>query len=119
MSHINSSGTGGGGGGGGVVLLNVTEVTFAQSPYTVVPGDAFIGVDTTGGPVTIVFPTNPPVGVTYIVKDIASNADVNNITLTDVSGTDSFDNTVGSYVMNTENQSADLIYVGGGNYYIW
>lgn len=119
MSHINSSGTGGGGGGGGVVLLNVTEVTFAQSPYTVVPGNAFIGVDTTAGPVTLVFPTNPPVGTTYYIKDVGSQAEVNNITLTDVSGTDFFDNVVGSYVMNTENQSVSLIYFGTGNYYVW
>ena len=118
MSHINSGGAGGGG-SNGVLFLNVVDITFAQSPYTALETDAFIGVDTTAGAVTIRFPSNPPVGTTFFIKDTGSQAEVNSITLTDVAGIDYFDNVLGSYVMNTENQSANLIYIGSGNYYIW
>lgn len=119
MSHITSIGSSGGGGGTGLLTLNVTLISAADSPYAVLSTDAFIGVDSTGGTVRILLPSNPAVGTTFFIKDVGGQAEVNNITLTDVGGVDSYDNTFGNYVMNTEYQGVNLIYTGSNNYYIW
>lgn len=119
MSHISSSGSGGGGGGTGVLKLNVTNVTFADSPYAVLSTDSFLAVDTTGGEVRLLVPSNPAVGTTFFIKDVGGQAEVNNIVITDVGGVDSYDNTFGNYTMNSEYQGVNLIYTGSNNYYIW
>jgi len=116
MSHINS---GGAGGGGGLLELNVKLINNTNSPYVVATNDTFIGVDTTAGVVTLLLPTNPSIGRSFIIKDVGGQAEVNNITITDISGADSYDNTFGNYVMNTELQGVNIIYTGSNNYYIW
>lgn len=118
MSHISSSGSGGGG-GSGVLTLNVVLITTAQSPYAVLLTDSFIGVDSSAGPVTVLLPSNPAVGTTFVIKDVGGQAEVNNITLTDINGVDSYDNTFGNYIINTEYQSVNLIYTGSNDYYLW
>jgi hypothetical protein len=59
-----------------------TAVTFAQSPYTVLPTDYLLEVDTTGGAVNIqtaasASRANKP----FTVKDIAGNSAVNAISV--------------------------------------
>ena len=116
MSHINSSGSGSI--IPGTVVLNVTTVVFAQSPYTVLPTDEFIGVSTAGGPITILLPNAPLVGRTYIVKDIDGFASTDNITVTTVGGVDLIDSAT-SVIMNTDFESNSFIYGGSSNYYIY
>lgn len=103
--------------GGGA--LPVTLIDNTDSPYAVLTADYFIGVDTTAGAVTLLFQNNPAVGTSYIVKDVGGQAEVNNITITTISGLQNFDNTSGNYIMNTEYQSVNLVYVGSSNYYIY
>jgi len=117
MSHISSSG-GGGGGTPGELILHVTLITSAQSPYTVLLTDSFIGVDTSGGPVTVLLPDFPVLGRTFIIKDDSGNAATNNITVTTVSGIDSIDG-ISSFTMNTNLQAAQFIYAALGTYYIY
>jgi len=116
MSHINNAASSSP--IPGTVVLNVTYVVFGQSPYTVLPTDDFIAVNTTGGPVTILLPNAPLVGRTYVVKDSVSNAATNNITVTTVGGIDDIDGAT-TTVINTNFESLQFIYGGSGNYYIY
>lgn len=116
MSHINNAGSGGGGTGGAV--YNVTLISVANSPYTVLTTDEFIGVNTTGGQVTVKLPNSPSVGTYFIIKDIAGGAAVNNILVTTVGGVDSIDGT-SVVTMNTAYESLEFIYTGTGDYYIF
>lgn len=68
-----------------------TQVNFAQSPYTVLPTDYLIEVDTSGGAVQI----QTAAGATrnnleFTVKDINGHASTNNISVLK-SGTDTID----------------------------
>ena len=117
MSHISSSG-GSGGSTPGQLILNVTLITFADSPYTVLSTDSFIGVNSSGGAVTIFLPDFPTVGKTFIVKDDSGNAAANNIMISTVSGLDSIDGAT-SFTMNTNLQSAQFIYASLGTYYVY
>lgn len=59
-----------------------TSVTFAQSPYTVLPTDYLLEVDTTGGAVSIQTAASASRGnKPFTVKDIAGNAAVNAISV--------------------------------------
>lgn len=59
-----------------------TPVTFAQSPYTVLPTDYLLEVDTTGGAVSIQTAASASRGnKPFTVKDIAGNAAVNAISV--------------------------------------
>ena len=117
MSHISSSG-GSGGSTPGQLVLNVTLITFADSPYTVLPTDAFIGVNSSGCPVQVYLPDFPTIGRTFVVKDDSGNAAANNITVTTVSGVDAIDG-ITNFTMNTNLQSAQFIYASLGTYYVY
>src|SRR6185436_18873787 len=59
-----------------------TAVTFAQSPYTVLPTDYLLEVNTTGGPVVIQTQASASRGnKPFTVKDIAGNSSVNAISV--------------------------------------
>lgn len=59
-----------------------TPVTFAQSPYTVLPTDYLLEVDTTGGAVSIQTAASASRGnKPFTVKDVAGNAAVNAISV--------------------------------------
>lgn len=65
---------------------NVTQITVADSPYAVAPLDVFIGVDSSGGAVTV----NLPPAASYLgrvieVYDVSGTASANTITI-DASG---------------------------------
>jgi hypothetical protein len=94
--------------------LYFTYVDVTMSPYTVLFDDVYLSVDTSGGPVTILFPDAAYTGEPYIVKDRTGNASTNHITITTVSGTDTFDG-VTSFVMDTAYQS--ISFVGNGTSY--
>lgn len=64
-----------------------TPVNFAMSPYTPVPADVILLVDTSGGAVSIVMPLAAARGELGLeVKDVTGNADPNNITITFTGG---------------------------------
>jgi len=60
---------------------NYTTVNFAASPYTVLASDYYISVDSSAGPVSLVFPS-PVLKQQWIVKDRTGSAATNNISLT-------------------------------------
>lgn len=63
-----------------------TNVTHAQSPYTVLAGDEYISVDCSGGVVSLLFPNAPTANRTWVVKDRTGSASTSNISITTVGG---------------------------------
>lgn len=67
--------------GSGLVVA-VTSVNNAASPYTVLGTDYFISVDSSGGAVTVTLPAATGLaGRTYVIRDTGGAAAVNNITI--------------------------------------
>jgi hypothetical protein len=59
-----------------------TTVSFAQSPYAVLPTDTFLLVDPSGGPIEIDLPASALRSGAYLsIKDSTGNAQTNNITI--------------------------------------
>ena len=71
--------------------FNYTNVTHAQSPYTVLITDYYISVDCSAGGVDLKFPDVPTTNRIWVVKDRTGNASVNGISLTTVSGSVTID----------------------------
>lgn len=88
-----------------------TSVNHAASPYTVLGGDEYIGVDSTAGVVSILLPNAPSTGRVFVIKDSKAQAVANNITITTVGGVVTIDGAT-SYVMKTNYQSVELIFNG-------
>jgi len=81
------------------------------SPYTVLAGDNFLSVDTSGIPITIRLP-NAPVGIqSWIIKDRSGNAAANNITVTTVGGVVLIDGNA-IYTMNTNYEAINVLWNG-------
>lgn len=88
-----------------------TGVTHLTSPYTVLLTDEYLGVDTTGGVVTIKLPNAPSTGQYWIIKDKLGDANTNNITVTTVGGAINIDGNT-SYVMNMNYQAINVLFNG-------
>lgn len=93
---------------------NYTNVTNAMSPYTAISTDYFISVDASAGPVTIKLPDAPSFHREFIIKDRLGQAFTNNITITSVSGSTTFDG-MANYFLADNFESVDLLY-SSGNY---
>lgn len=91
-----------------------TYVNVDMSPYFVLDDDVYLSVDSSGGPVTLLFPDAAFTGEPYIAKDRTGSAAINNITITTVSGIDTIDG-VTFFVMDSAYQSISLI--GNGSSY--
>ena len=64
------------------IVVAVTSVDSAASPYTVLGTDYFISVDTSGGAVTVTLPAATALaGRTFVIRDTGGAAAVNNITI--------------------------------------
>lgn len=61
--------------------VNMTVVTFGQSPYTVLGSDFLIAPDSTGGLITVTLPASPATGRKYVVIDAGGVAGANEITI--------------------------------------
>ena len=95
-------------GSGGV---NITFLTTADSPYTVLSADYYLSCDVSGGALTIEFPDAPASGRTYIIKDSMGSAIAFNITLTTVGGVVLIDGST-TFVMNTAYESVSMVFNG-------
>jgi hypothetical protein len=90
-----------------------TRVVTAAGAVTVATTDYVIIVNkTTGAATTVNLPASPATGLTFVIKDGKADAATNNITITPAAG-----NIVGSsssttYVMNSNGQSAKIVYDG-------
>lgn len=92
----------------------ITNVNSGNSPYNIIGSETFIAVDTTGGPISIVYPAFIMTAQSMTIKDSKGNAHTNNITISANSG--NFDGS-STYVINQNYQSCSLIY-DGTNYQI-
>ncbi len=110
MSQITSFG-GGGTPTPGLLILNYTFVDTADSPYTVLSTDEFIGVNSTAGVVSIRLPNSTTTGRVYIVKDNVGFAAINNITVTTAGGTVLIDGET-TCVMNSSFESLQFLFDG-------
>ncbi len=99
-------------GGSGYTYTNVNT-----SPYVVLPGDQYIGVDCSVIPITLQFPNAPATGTVFVVKDFGGFAATNNIIITSVGGAIGFDGAL-SYTMILNYQSVSLLY-DGTNYQVF
>ena len=67
------------------------NVTNAVTPYTALPTDQFISVDSSAGVVTVTLPAAPVIGRTFTIKDVGGAAATHTITVsaggtTDING---------------------------------
>ncbi len=93
-------------GGSGFTYTNVNT-----TPYIVLPADQFLGVDCSGGAITIQLPNAPTTGRIFIVKDRTGSSLANPITVTTVGGAVNIDGAT-SYVMQSAYQSIELLFDG-------
>lgn len=103
-------------GAGAITITNTGGASFAYTlvnttPYIVLPADQYLGVDSSGGIITVQFPNAPATGKIYVVKDKTGSATTNNITVTTVGGVVTIDGAT-TYVMNTNYQAIELIFNG-------
>jgi len=91
--------------------VNYTPVTHATPSYTVLATDYYLGVDVTGGAISILLPNAPATGRIFAVKDVAGLAGGTNITVTTVGGVVNIDGAT-TFVMNTAYESVQLIFNG-------
>ena len=98
-----------GGGGGG--LGDISVLTVANSPYTIVEGDQ-LAVNTSGGVVNL---TAPATGI-FAVADIGSSADLNNIVI-DFTAKNLIVNGVTYTTFNHDLNNSQLVFVDDGTNY--
>jgi len=101
---------------GGVVVGRRTKT----SAYTVAVDDHIIGVDTSGGTVTITLPDADTftAGQVFIIKDEGANAASNNITITTDTSGDKIDGS-NSVLLDSDRASVNIYTDGSANYYIY
>lgn len=86
------------------------RVVTAAGAVTLTTSDYIVVVNKASGASTVVnLPGSPTKGDNYIIKDGKGDANTNNLTVTPASG--NIDGT-GTYVMNTNYQSATVVYNG-------
>lgn len=96
---------------------NLTYTNVNTTPYVVLPTDEYLGVDSSGAPITIQLPNAPAVGRVFTIKDRTGSANVNNITVTTVGGIVNIDGAA-SYTMNTQYAAINVLF-DGATYQIW
>ena len=89
-----------------VVAVDYTNVN--TSPYTILITDYYLSVDCSGGAITLNFPNLPSANQIWIVKDRTGSAATNNITITTLGGTLTFDGST-SYVIENNYQAINVL----------
>ncbi len=93
----------------GADLLAYTNVN--TTPYVVLTTDEYLGVDCSGGAITIQLPNAPSTGRVFYIKDRTGSANTNNISVTTVGGAVNIDG-VTTYTMNTQYASINVLFDG-------
>lgn len=112
-----------GGGGGGSSTYTRTSVTNIMSPYTVLISDEIVGIDTTGGMVTVILPQISSIGgdnnyKRFYIVDEGGNASSNNITV-NTTGGDTINKQVSPMLINVSHTSISLYNNGINNWVIF
>ncbi len=97
--------------------LTITTVNHAASPYTVLSTDQFLACDPSAGAITLLLPDAPTTGRVIYIKDSTGNSTLNPISVTTVSGTDTFDGAT-TYIIGSNYQSINVIF-DGSNYEVF
>jgi len=82
-----------------------------STPYIVLPADQYMGVDSSGGAITIQLPNAPTTGRVFVVKDRAGTSLANPITVTTVGGVVTIDGAT-TFVINSAFQATNFIFNG-------
>jgi hypothetical protein len=93
-------------GGSALTYTNVNT-----TPYVVLPADQYLGVDCSGGAITIQLPNAPTTGRVFVIKDRTGSSLGNPITVTTVGGVVNIDGNP-TYTMNSAFQAISLIFDG-------
>lgn len=80
-------------------------------PYTALPTDHFISVNTSSTANTIKLPNAPSTNQTYVIKDASGNAAVHNISVTTVGGSVTIDGQT-TYTLSNNYQAISVIFSG-------
>ena len=91
--------------------LTSTYTAVNTTPYVVLTTDQFLGVDSSGGAITIQLPDAPATGRIFAVKDSTGSANTNAITVTTVGGVVLIDGAA-TYPMNTQYAAIQVIFNG-------
>lgn len=101
----------------GYQVINAIATNHAASPYTAIATDYYIGVDTSGGTVTIRLPNAPITNRTFVIKDSTGHAAASNISVTTPGGSVTFDGQT-TYTMNANYQAINVRF-NGTNYEVF
>ncbi len=101
---------------GSITITNTGGSAFTYTnvnttPYVVLPADQFLGVDCSGGIITVQLPNAPSTGRIFVIKDRTGSSRTNNITVTTVGGAVTIDGAT-TYVINSAYQSIQLLFDG-------
>jgi hypothetical protein len=88
-----------------------TYTNVNTTPYVVLPADQFLGVDCSGGVITVQLPNAPSTGRIFVVKDRTGSAGTNTITVTTVGGAVNIDGAT-SRLMILNYESLSLLFDG-------
>lgn len=92
-------------------VLDYVVVSTSTTPYVATAIDQIISIDCSGGIKTVQLPDAPSSGRWFIIKDETGSCDINNITVTTVSGIVNIDASA-SFIMNAAYESITLIFTG-------
>lgn len=91
--------------------LDLTYTNVNTTPYVVLSTDQFLGVDCSGGVITIQLPNAPGTGRVVVIKDRTGSANTNAIMVTTVGGAVNIDGAT-SYTMNTQYAAISVLFDG-------
>jgi hypothetical protein len=94
----------------GNVVLPVTSVTNAMSPYAALKSDRTILADTSTGAITVTLPASHSAGQIFEVKDSGNNAATNNITINRNGSL--IDTAASNKILSTNNEAVVLVSNG-------
>lgn len=105
-------------GAGSITIANTGGASLAYtlvntSPYVVLPADQFLGVDCSGGPITIQLPNAPSTGRIIVIKDKTGSSATNNITVTTVGGVVTIDGAT-TRVIKLNFEALNVLFDGTG-----
>jgi hypothetical protein len=94
------------------IVAPVMNYTPTAGPvYDVLVADYNVGVDSSGGLVTVRLIDAPVAGSIWVIKDATGTANTNNITVTSVAGATTIDGAL-TYTMNVDYQSIMVQFTG-------
>ena len=89
--------------------MTLTYTPVSSSPYVVLTTDDFLGVNSSGGAITVQLPNAPATGRVWTIKDSTGSAATHNITVTTVGGAVNIDGAT-SFIMNANYESVNVLF---------